>query len=185
MTGMFEDHLSLDAIVAYADGEMSLTAYQRAAAHVSSCPACAGEVAEQTAASQYLRQARGPVHARQSVRCPEVDPGRAPAGRPVPGLAVDPVSGRAVPTAGHPAGRGRRFRLGAGALVAGLAMGAVVVAAAGDVPANDPARPAVPDRSVVSRPSPWWRTTAVDVVARSTAPHAGDVPHALCRSLHW
>jgi hypothetical protein len=32
------DHLNLDAIVAFADGEMPMVAYQRAAAHVARCP---------------------------------------------------------------------------------------------------------------------------------------------------
>jgi anti-sigma factor RsiW len=61
MSSVFDDHLSLDAVVAYADGEMSMTAYQRVAAHVMRCGPCAADVAEQTAASQYLRGAQLPA----------------------------------------------------------------------------------------------------------------------------
>ena len=59
-----------------------------------------------------------------------------PAG-PVPGVMVDSASGRTVRTPENQThGRGRRFRLGAGALVAGLAVGAVVVVSAGEHPAE-------------------------------------------------
>jgi anti-sigma factor ChrR (cupin superfamily) len=56
----FVDHLSFDAVVAFADGEMSLAAYQRAAAHISRCESCAAEVAEQTSARDLLRSAFTP-----------------------------------------------------------------------------------------------------------------------------
>lgn len=156
MTGVFDDHLSLDAVVAYADGEMSLTAYQRAAAHLVRCGACAADVAEQTAASQYLRGAQMPT----------MPVGLFDALRSIPG---------ATPTAttaqeGGP-GRARRFRLGAGALVAGIAVGAVMVTAAGDSP-PEPAGPRSPDRTAVGDPSVpapagVLRTTVINVLGRS------------------
>lgn len=59
-SSIFQDHLGLDAVVAYADGALSLTAFQRAAAHVSRCAACAGEVDEQTAIRRQLRAAADP-----------------------------------------------------------------------------------------------------------------------------
>lgn len=162
MTGVFDDHLSLDAVVAYADGEMGLTAYQRAAAHLTRCALCAADVAEQTAAAHYLRAARMPTmpgslfDALRSI----------PLASPVPPDLADPP---------QPGGRSRRFRLGAGALVAGLAVGAVVVTAAGDSPAG-PTGPPRPERSAVSNPSPTpaggLRTTVINVLARSsTATH--------------
>ncbi len=61
MTSLFDDHLSLDAVVAFTDGELGLTAFQRAAAHVSRCPTCAAEVAEQDSARQQLRAAGCPA----------------------------------------------------------------------------------------------------------------------------
>ena len=156
MTGVFDDHLSLDAVVAYADGEMTLTAYQRAAAHLVRCLSCAADVAEQTAASQYLRSAQAPS---------------------MPGSLFDAL--RAIPVAmpidpqPEAPGRGRRFRLGAGALVAGLAVGAAMVTAAGDAPA-DPAGPPAPERTAVSDPTvptPAWvlRPTVINVLSRSTS----------------
>lgn len=56
----FADHLSFDAVVAFADGELSLAAYQRAAAHIARCTTCAAEVAEQTQARELLRSAFAP-----------------------------------------------------------------------------------------------------------------------------
>ena len=61
MTSVFDDHLNLDAIVAYADGEMSLVAYQRASAHLQRCPQCSAEVREQQAARSWLRSAGSPT----------------------------------------------------------------------------------------------------------------------------
>ena len=58
---LFESHLGLDAVVAFTDGEMGLTAFQRAAAHIERCPACADEVAEQAIARRQLRTAACPT----------------------------------------------------------------------------------------------------------------------------
>lgn len=55
-----DDHLGLDAIVAYTDGAMGLTAFQRAAAHLHRCPLCAAEVDEQQTARAVLRSAPTP-----------------------------------------------------------------------------------------------------------------------------
>jgi anti-sigma factor RsiW len=98
MSSVFEDHLALDAIVAFADGEMSLVAYQRAAAHLDRCERCSAEVAEQTCAREFLRSAGAP-------RMPS---GLFDALRSIP-LASAPVQRRGV----EPSRRGgiRRFRL--------------------------------------------------------------------------
>lgn len=133
MTAGSSDHLNLDAIVAFADGEMGLVAYQRAAAHLQRCPQCTSEVTEQVAARSWLRSAGAPtipMSLLDSLRSIPVAPPPAP---PAPGLSVDPATGRAYRTSdlarpGH--GRGRLFRLGAGALVAGIAVGAVVATSA-------------------------------------------------------
>ena len=134
MTAAFRDHLNLDAIVAFADGEMPLVAYQRAAAHVSRCPQCDDEVNQQIVARSWLRAAGTPVDADEPAGQPEVDPGRR-ARRPAGRRRDDRPAhrpGRSGPTT-HASGghhRGWRFRfLGAGALVAGLAVGALVVGA--------------------------------------------------------
>ena len=131
MTSGFEriDHLNLDAIVAYADGEMGLVAYQRAAAHVERCPQCNAEVTEQIAARSWLRSANAPTIPLGLLDTLKSIPAAVPPTTPAPGLAVDPGTGRAYRTSdslrsGH--GRGRLFRFGAGALVAGIAVGAVM-----------------------------------------------------------
>lgn len=130
MTASFEDHLNLDAIVAFADGEMSVVAFQRAAAHVARCPQCDGEVDQQIAARAWLRSAEVPampLSLLDSLRSiPVVMPSE-----PGDGRTDYPASSR-LPGDEHARSvhRGRRFRfLGAGALVAGLAVGALVVGA--------------------------------------------------------
>lgn len=161
MTGVFEDHLGLDAIVAYVDGELGLTAFQRASAHVSRCEQCAAEVSEQTAAQQCLRTAGLPRMPGSLFDALKSIPVALPNPRPVPGVMVDSISGRvrrddtavgqsvALPSRPDP-GRGRRFRLGAGALVAGIAMGAVVAAAAGEHTQRNPGPTLHPDVARVS-----------------------------------
>jgi anti-sigma factor RsiW len=169
MTGVFDDHLTLDAIVAFADGEMAMIPYQRAAAHVMRCPLCAADVAEQTAASQYLRQASLPRMPGSLFDTLRSIPVSLPQAGPVPGVVMDAEAGRTIRTHDHsPAGRGRRFRLGAGALMAGLAVGAVVAAAAGDQPIVQN-RPTQPGAGVVSRPAAVLHNTVVDAVAHRTA----------------
>jgi anti-sigma factor RsiW len=169
MSGVFDDHLSLDVVVAYADGEMSMTAYQRAAAHVMKCPSCAADVAEQTAASQYLRQAQVPTMPGSLFDALKSIPIAVPQAGPVPGVMVDSASGRTVRTPDNQTqGRGRRFRLGAGALVAGLAVGAVVVVSASEHPVGPVVRPTQPDTAAVSRPASSRQAPGLDVLARST-----------------
>ncbi len=131
MTAGFADHLNLDAIVAFADGEMPLVAYQRAAAHIARCPECECEVSQQVAARSCLRAAAAPPMPPSLLDSLKSIPVAVPAARPVDGVTIDPVSGRVVRsgqdlrTEPH---RIRRLRfLGAGALVAGLAVGALVV----------------------------------------------------------
>lgn len=169
MTGMFEDHLSLDAIVAFADGEMSLTAYQRAAAHISRCASCAADVGEQTAASEYLRQARMPTMPGSLFDVLKSIPVALPQSGPVPGVAIDPGSGRAVPDADQASGRGRRFRLSAGALVTGIAMGAVVVAGGAEQQAPTPVRRVDPEHAAVSTTPTAGHPKVLDVVARNSS----------------
>ncbi len=130
MTAGFADHLNLDAIVAFADGEMTLVAYQRAAAHVARCAECDGEVNQQIAARSWLRGAGTPSMPPSLLDSLKSIPVAVPAARPVDGVTIDPRSGRVVRSdddARTPPQRIRRLRfLGAGALVAGLAMGALV-----------------------------------------------------------
>jgi anti-sigma factor RsiW len=163
MTGVFEDHLGLDAIVAYVDGELGLTAFQRASAHLAGCDFCAAQVAEQTAAQQYLRSAGLPRMSGSLFDSLRSIPVSLPNPQPVPGITFDAVSGQVGRSEEfgrqHPS-RSRRFRLGAGALVAGLAVGASFAAAAAENPRNSPA-------SVVS-PAPVVRSAVLRTPRAST-----------------
>ncbi len=49
------EHLSTEAVAAYADGELRLNAHMRAATHLGMCPACAAEVDAQRQARKALR----------------------------------------------------------------------------------------------------------------------------------
>ncbi|MFZ0835468.1 MAG: anti-sigma E factor RseA [Mycobacterium sp.] len=52
------EHLSTEAIAAFVDGELRMTAHLRAAHHLSLCPQCAAEVDAQRQARAALRQSR-------------------------------------------------------------------------------------------------------------------------------
>lgn len=134
MTSAFPDHLNLDTIVAFVDGELGMTPFQRAAAHLEQCPQCRSEVAEQQAARSWLRSAAGPRMPADLLASLRSIPVAAPRPDPLPGLSIDPRSGRAYRTEDgfRPGGRGRLFRIGTGALVIGLAVGAVVVTSGAD-----------------------------------------------------
>lgn len=49
------EHLSVEAIAAYVDGELRMTAHLRAAQHLSMCPECSLEVDAQRQAREALR----------------------------------------------------------------------------------------------------------------------------------
>lgn len=52
------EHLSTEAVAAFADGELRMTAHLRAAHHLSLCPQCAAEVEAQKQARAALRDSR-------------------------------------------------------------------------------------------------------------------------------
>jgi hypothetical protein len=56
-----EGHLATDAIVAFVDGELSLSAHDRAARHLVNCRICMAEVAAQRQASTAVRDAGAPA----------------------------------------------------------------------------------------------------------------------------
>jgi anti-sigma factor RsiW len=53
-------HLAVDAVVAFVDGELGPVAHDRAAAHLTMCPSCAAEVAAQHQARSVVRSAQCP-----------------------------------------------------------------------------------------------------------------------------
>ncbi len=52
------EHLSIEAVAAFVDGELRMTAHLRAAHHMSMCPQCAAEVEGQRQARAALRDSR-------------------------------------------------------------------------------------------------------------------------------
>lgn len=49
------EHLSIEAVAAFVDGELRMNAHLRAAHHISLCPDCAAEVEDQRRARAALR----------------------------------------------------------------------------------------------------------------------------------
>ncbi|MFR9729888.1 zf-HC2 domain-containing protein [Saccharopolyspora sp. MS10] len=58
--GLSEQHLALDALVAFVDGELSANAHDRAAAHLARCSSCAADAAAQRQARTAVRSAAVP-----------------------------------------------------------------------------------------------------------------------------
>jgi hypothetical protein len=52
------EHLSIEAIAAFVDGELRMNAHLRAAHHLSLCPDCAAEVEDQSRARAALRDSQ-------------------------------------------------------------------------------------------------------------------------------
>ena len=52
------EHLSIEAVAAFVDGELSMAAHMRAANHLSLCPQCAAEVDAQSQARSALRDSQ-------------------------------------------------------------------------------------------------------------------------------
>lgn len=166
MTGFFEDHLNLDTVVAYADGELSLLAFQRAAAHVTSCGRCAAEVDEQMVARASLRSAASPPIPSSLTAALCAIPIASPVAGPAPGVGMDSRTGHAIRVVQVPrqATRSRRLRLGAGALVAGIAVSAFATAAA---PPEDPAT--IPDNRPAMLPASYSPVGVTDPDPRGPA----------------
>lgn len=52
------DHLSIEAVAAYVDGELPMKAHLRAGSHLEACRQCAAEVEAQGQAREALRESR-------------------------------------------------------------------------------------------------------------------------------
>lgn len=95
------DHLSIEAVAAYVDGELPMKAHLRAGGHLSLCQQCAAEVDAQGQARAALRESR-PVTMPSTLmgllsQIPQSTPEEPPAG------PDDDQSGDGMP-------RGRRKR---------------------------------------------------------------------------
>lgn len=120
-------HLALDAIVAYVDEELSSGAQRRALEHLSRCTECATEVIAQTQARLALRGSSAPSLPSSLLHNLRDIPSHTELPDAPAGLAVGP-GGELVQLQRRPRVSRRRTRLGAGAVVSGLAIGVLVVA---------------------------------------------------------
>lgn len=164
-------HLSLDAIVAYVDDELSPGAHTRAEEHLARCAECAAEVVAQRQARSALRGADGPRLPSSLLSTLRAIPDDAELPPPPPGLSVTPDGqfvllrdvppgamppGDLPPAGGDPSGRAeqdvtrfsRRARIGG---VAGLAFGALAVGALVVPGPSAPSPGAVPPSAVPAR----------------------------------
>lgn len=151
--GLSEQHLLPDVVVAFVDGELSATAYDRVSSHMARCRGCAAEIAAQRQAASAVQSANAfsaPAGLLANLRAipeqiemPEMPdglamtkdgqlvavqrPDRVPAlGGTAPlGTSAKLGEGRAV-LGGRP---GRRAAQGAGVVVSGLVLGALALAA--------------------------------------------------------
>ncbi len=87
--GFAEQHLALDALVAFVDGELTPQACDRAAAHVASCPSCAAEAAAQRQARAAVRSAEVPSVSPELLRTLQSIPAEAELPNEPDGLALD------------------------------------------------------------------------------------------------
>lgn len=192
-------HLAVDAVVAFVDGELGALARDRAAEHVSACQSCAAEVAGQRQTRTVVRSAgypRVPADLLATLRdipqtaglpaipdglavaedgtvvtvadagCVAIALGTAPLGTAAP-LGAGPRWGTGLAVLGCSA-LGRRIgRTGAGAVVSGLVLGALIMAMLEDPVAG----------TVVPQPegpsAPAWRAPSV-VPAVGMVPRPGE-----------
>lgn len=119
-------HLAVDAVVAFVDGELARAAHDRAAAHLTRCPSCAAEVAAQRQARSVVRSAQCPSAPADLLAALRDIPHTADLPDPPPGLAVA-MDGTLVevaePNRVPPAPLGGGPRWGTGPSVLGRWMG--------------------------------------------------------------
>lgn len=87
------EHLSPEAIAAFVDGELRMTAHLRAAHHMSLCPQCASEVDAQGQARTALRDSCPIVVPTSLLGALSEIPHHAPPDPPVEGVASQFVDG--------------------------------------------------------------------------------------------
>lgn len=108
--GLSEQHLALDALVAFVDGELTANAHDRAAAHLARCPACAADAAAQRQARTAVRSAPAPSVSAGLLQALQAIPSSAELPAQPDGLALT-EDGQLV--AVNPGARPGRFGSGA------------------------------------------------------------------------
>lgn len=173
--GLSEQHLLPDAVVAFVDGELSATAYDRASSHLAKCASCASEITAQRQAASAVQSANAfsapagllanLMAIPDRVEMPSVPDGLAmtqdgqlvAVQRPdrVPQLGgTAPLGSSAKLGEGDAVlGRrpGRRTAQGAGVVVSGLVLGALALVNTSSAGGNEPPRtPANGERPAVT-----------------------------------
>lgn len=178
-----QQHLAIDAVVAFVDGELEAGARERAAEHLAVCQSCAAEVGGQRQARTVVRSAGDPripvgllaalrdiPHSAELPTVPErlavaedgtvvtvADPGRSAIASPL-GAAAPLGGGPRWGTGSSVLGRsllGRRIgRTGAGAVVSGLVLGALIMTMLENPDATGSAGPQPEGPSVPAPPAP-------------------------------
>lgn len=143
-----ETHLTLEAVVAYVDDELAAGPNDRATRHLERCTDCAAEVAEQRRARSALRGADVPtlspslMSALRSIpQDTELPPPPAGLSLTQEGELVSVLRPAAFDGEQRRSRRSRRMRLGTGAAVSGIALGALAFglpAATSQAPAPAP-----------------------------------------------
>lgn len=175
-----QDHLSSDAIVAFVDRELADRPHRRATRHLGECAECSAHVHAQRQARAALRSAECPRLPSSLLSMLQSIPQEAELPGPPAGLAVT-ADGQFVtvqrverfPAA--PRVRSSRIRLGAGAAVSGLALGALALGAPGVV-SGSPVPPPGPERGVFDRPLLGGPSGVVDARLRLDPGPGQDLP---------
>jgi hypothetical protein len=189
------DHLGPDVIVAFVDDELASGARRRALSHLSGCGECASEVVEQTQARIFLRASSVPSTPSSLLASLRDIPSLAELPSAPAGLAVGPegelvsmVRTRPVRRGGQSERRGgqserrgpldrRAVRVSAGAVVSGIALGALVLTGS-QAPGPGPGGPTTRDvrlqlggglRDTGLRDTRLRDTADVSVASRSAA----------------
>ena len=174
-----EAHLTLEAVVAYVDGELAAGPHERATRHLDHCADCATEVVDQRKARTALRGAGCPSLPSSLMSSLRAIPQSTDLGGPPAGLSVD-EHGEVVALQ-QPAARprrSRRMRLGAGAAVSGLAIGALAfgvpasgsMAGPGAGPTASSGPGAVPVARFAASPAPTPSPTPTTTPSAPTTP---------------
>lgn len=171
-----EEHLAVEAVVAYVDGELSIAAHERATRHLAACTLCTAEVAAQRQARAAVRGATAPIMPPSLLAALHAIPHSAELPPGPEGLAIDEdgrfvVAQRVTPLGlSAPLGSGerlgstglaptshgrtaRRVVQGAGVVVSGLVLGALALSLPGSVP-DGPAAPGSPGPAAETGGSP-------------------------------
>lgn len=125
------DHLGPDVIVAFVDDELACGARRRALTHLAGCGECASDVVEQTQARIFLKAASVPSTPSSLLASLREIPIQAELPAAPAGLAVGPHGELGSMVRTRPerqrALERRGVRVGAGAVVSGIALGALVL----------------------------------------------------------